>query len=222
MELKYSRHTYSYLALRRAVGLIGTLLPFVLMTGGVLVCCGLDVTQESISHFYYTCMRDVFVGALCAIALFMFLLQRLRQVGRLGRASGLSCRSLRRLVSYYGGWLGYLGGESPFWRRSSAVSDPIVLFTFSVHQKGFESYATEVDAERDLQNLRYHHGGLPCRHRHLSQLPEGRRIELQFRILGRDRGPCSVWCFLVHQRPNPVDGQLGAANGFNGRRLTTR
>ena len=31
-----------------------------------------EVIQESISHYYYTGMRDVFVGSLCAVALFMF------------------------------------------------------------------------------------------------------------------------------------------------------
>jgi len=31
-----------------------------------------DIIQESISHYYYTGMRNVFVGALCAVALFMF------------------------------------------------------------------------------------------------------------------------------------------------------
>ena len=68
---KYSRHTYSYLALRKAVGWIGILLPFALMLGGFLIFKE-EIIQESISHYYYTGMRDVFVGALCAVALFMF------------------------------------------------------------------------------------------------------------------------------------------------------
>lgn len=70
-EQKYTRHTYSYLALRKAVGWIGILLPFVLMFGVFLIFKG-EVIQASISHYYYTGMRDVFVGALCAVALFMF------------------------------------------------------------------------------------------------------------------------------------------------------
>ena len=68
---KYLRHTYSYLALRKAVGWIGMLLPFTLMLGVFLIFKG-EIIQESISHYYHTDMRDVFVGALCAIALFMF------------------------------------------------------------------------------------------------------------------------------------------------------
>ena len=70
IEDKYSRHTHSYLALRKAVGFIGMLLPFVLMCAYLFF--GEDITQSSISHYYYTGMRNVFVGSLCAVALFMF------------------------------------------------------------------------------------------------------------------------------------------------------
>jgi len=69
---KYKRHTYSYWALRKAVGWIGVLLPFVLVIGAILVFHENRNIQESISHYYHTDMRDVFVGALCAVALFMF------------------------------------------------------------------------------------------------------------------------------------------------------
>ena len=68
---KYSRHTYSYLALRKAVGFIGILLPFILMLGVVIIFKG-EIIQQSISHYYHTGMGDVFTGALCAVALFMF------------------------------------------------------------------------------------------------------------------------------------------------------
>jgi len=68
---KYLRHTYSYLALRKAVGWIGILLPFILMLGVFLIFKG-EIIQESISHYYHTGMGDVFVGALCAVALFLF------------------------------------------------------------------------------------------------------------------------------------------------------
>jgi len=63
--------SYSYLALRNAIGWIGILLPFVLMAGMVLIFNG-KVIQKTISQYYYTGMRDVFVGSICAIALFLF------------------------------------------------------------------------------------------------------------------------------------------------------
>jgi hypothetical protein len=68
---RYSRHTYSYMTLRKAVGWIGLLLPFVLMFGGFFIFKGKFV-ESSISYYYHTDMRDVFVGALCAVALFLF------------------------------------------------------------------------------------------------------------------------------------------------------
>lgn len=68
---KYTRHTHSYWALRKAVGWIGILLPFTLMIGVFVIFKG-NVIQESISHYYYTGMRDVFVGGICAVALFLF------------------------------------------------------------------------------------------------------------------------------------------------------
>ena len=70
-EKKPSGMTYSYLALRNAVGWIGIMLPFTLMLGVFLIYNG-DLTLVTISQYYYSGMRDIFVGALCAIALFLF------------------------------------------------------------------------------------------------------------------------------------------------------
>lgn len=68
---KYKTHTYSYLALRKAVGWIGILLPFVLLLGNTILFGG-NPNQPSVSLYYYTPMRDVLVGGLCAVALFLF------------------------------------------------------------------------------------------------------------------------------------------------------
>ncbi len=62
---------HSYLALRKAVGLIGILLPFVLMLGG-FICFKEEAILKNISLYYHSGMRDIFVGAICAIALFLF------------------------------------------------------------------------------------------------------------------------------------------------------
>ena len=59
----------SYLTLRRAVGIIGVALPFTLVLGKWLFQ-GWGI-QSSISAYYYTGMRDVFVGSLCAIGVFL-------------------------------------------------------------------------------------------------------------------------------------------------------
>lgn len=59
----------SYLGLRRAIGILGVALPFVLVVGKLaLQGPGLE---PSISDYYYTVMRNVFVGMLCAIGVFL-------------------------------------------------------------------------------------------------------------------------------------------------------
>ena len=58
----------SYLAVRRSIGVIGITLPFVLLIGAaVLDRIGV---QPTISDYYYTVMRNVFVGAMCANGVF--------------------------------------------------------------------------------------------------------------------------------------------------------
>src|SRR6266853_1706068 len=59
----------SYLGLRKAVGIIGLTLPFVLAFGRILLQ-GFGL-EGSISCYYYTDMGNVFVGSLCAIGVFL-------------------------------------------------------------------------------------------------------------------------------------------------------
>lgn len=59
----------SYLTLRKAIGVLGISLPFVLSFGALLIFK--IRIPESISDFYYTGMGDVFVGTLCAIGVFL-------------------------------------------------------------------------------------------------------------------------------------------------------
>ncbi|MGQ0839999.1 DUF998 domain-containing protein [Actinokineospora sp.] len=59
---------HSYLFLRRAVGLLGMALPVVLITGTLLAGGGL---LNSISGYYYSDLRDVYVGTMCAIGVFL-------------------------------------------------------------------------------------------------------------------------------------------------------
>ncbi len=60
---------FSYLVLRKTIGLLGASFPFVLFFGAVIIFqTGI---QSSISSYYYTGMGDVFVGTLCAIGFFL-------------------------------------------------------------------------------------------------------------------------------------------------------
>ena len=60
----------SYIGLRRAIGFSGLLLPMLLGPTGWLVF-GIDI-QDNLSSYYHTPMRDVFVGTLCALGIFLF------------------------------------------------------------------------------------------------------------------------------------------------------
>jgi hypothetical protein len=62
--------TVSYLFLRRAIGLIGALLPIVLPLGNCL-STGRWLLLPSVSSYYYSDMRNVFVGSLCAVGVFL-------------------------------------------------------------------------------------------------------------------------------------------------------
>ncbi len=61
----------SYLTLRRMVGILGVLLP-VLLAVGCFVLGSCTELRDSISDYYDTRMRDVFVGVLFVIGWFLF------------------------------------------------------------------------------------------------------------------------------------------------------
>ena len=71
----------SYMTLRRAVGWIGILLPVVLI-GYSLFFRKPSIFEPSISHYYYTGMGDVFVGALCVIGFMLFSYKGYKPKGR--------------------------------------------------------------------------------------------------------------------------------------------
>ena len=59
-----------YQTLRFLIGILGFLLPFVLAVGAAIL--DLSEIRESVSDYYYTSMRNVFVGILCIIAFMLF------------------------------------------------------------------------------------------------------------------------------------------------------
>ncbi len=83
----------SYLTMRKVIGWLGMLLPFVLLFGNYIInhinilnnkwfvvinndCIksysAVGSFKSSISHYYYTTMGEIFTGVLSAVALFMF------------------------------------------------------------------------------------------------------------------------------------------------------
>ena len=61
----------SYYNMRRAIGILGITLPLILLAGSSQFGGCKDV-QVSISTYYHTNMRNLFVGFNCAVALFLF------------------------------------------------------------------------------------------------------------------------------------------------------
>ena len=61
----------SFLTLRRTIGYLGIGLPLILVAGSAVIAnCG--QVQPSISAYYHTVMRDVFVAVISMIAIFLF------------------------------------------------------------------------------------------------------------------------------------------------------
>ena len=65
------RYVRSYLIMRVAVGALGIALPFILVLGEPLLFDGQPFPRGSLSAYYYSGMREVFVGTLCAIGVFL-------------------------------------------------------------------------------------------------------------------------------------------------------
>lgn len=61
----------SYYTMRRAIGILGISLPLILLAGAFFLG-GCKEVQYSISTYYHTNMRNIFVGFNCAVAFFLF------------------------------------------------------------------------------------------------------------------------------------------------------
>src|SRR4030042_3165209 len=61
----------SYITLRKTVGILAILFPVIIIVGSVIFgkC---DEILANLSTYYHTQMRNLYVGILCAIALFLF------------------------------------------------------------------------------------------------------------------------------------------------------
>ena len=66
-----SRYLRSYLIMRAMVGALGVALPFLLVFGDGFVFDGDPFVRGSLSSYYYSSAREVFVGTLSATAVFL-------------------------------------------------------------------------------------------------------------------------------------------------------
>lgn len=68
---KENKLVLSYITVRKLIGILGFLFPLILVLGSIIIG-GCKEIQNSISNYYHTNMRDVFVGYVCALSIFMF------------------------------------------------------------------------------------------------------------------------------------------------------
>ena len=68
---KSTPEAISFRTMRRAIGILGMALPVILFVWSVLLTGG-HFLLDSISSYYHTNVRDIFVGTLCAVSLFLF------------------------------------------------------------------------------------------------------------------------------------------------------
>lgn len=72
MQIKpiQNHNLYAYRRLRRAIGYLGIFLPTILVLLSLIKFFTTKI-QPSISHYYYTNLREIFTGTLCAVGLFL-------------------------------------------------------------------------------------------------------------------------------------------------------
>lgn len=61
----------SFMTIRKGIGLLGLLLPILLVAGLALIF-GEGRLEPSLSHYFYTRIGGVFVGTLCVVAFFLY------------------------------------------------------------------------------------------------------------------------------------------------------
>lgn len=84
----------SYMTLRKLVGLLGIILPFVLVIGAKLIFSNTSI-ESTISHYYHTGMRDVFVGFIVGIGMFFFCYKGPEKIdGVMGNLAGIFATGL--------------------------------------------------------------------------------------------------------------------------------
>lgn len=69
--IQHSNLVLSYMQLRKFIGILGFALPFVLVLGNMFIFNSSEL-ESSMSEYYHTSMRNIFVGSLFSIGTFFF------------------------------------------------------------------------------------------------------------------------------------------------------
>jgi hypothetical protein len=130
----------TFVLLRRAIGWIGTLLPIVVIVGDAAFSSG--PLPNSLSDYYYTPMRNILVGSLCVLGVFLLLYDVSVRVDRwITNAAGIGVLGVALLpgsppvphlttsqevignLHVFFASIAFLGLAATMWRFAYAVSD---------------------------------------------------------------------------------------------------
>ena len=130
----------TFLLLRTAIGWIGTLLPIVVIVGDAAFSSG--PLPNSLSDYYYTPMRNILVGALCVLGVFLLLYDVSVRVDRwITNAAGIGVLGVAFLpgsppvphlttsqevigdLHVFFAAIAFVGLSATMWRFAYAVSD---------------------------------------------------------------------------------------------------
>jgi hypothetical protein len=130
----------TFLLLRRAIGWIGTLLPIVVIAGDAAFSSG--PLPNSLSDYYYTPMRNILVGSLCVLGVFLLLYDVSVRVDRwITNAAGIGVLGVAFLpgsppvphlttsqevignLHVFFAAIAFVGLAATMWRFAYAVSD---------------------------------------------------------------------------------------------------
>ena len=208
----------SYLTLRKAVGYIGLLMPILVRVGA---CYFEQIpSNTSISAYYYTSMRDVFVGALAAIGVFLFCYRgpdtQDNVLTNIAGACAIAIGLLPTEPEYHPLILAKFPNiltdecyQKPWPTRLSHILCRRVLFDhqlpddLSLHEtQSTTHHEAKGNTKQDLHRVRHRDG-------HLHRPGRNHKIKglLQFDILAGNGGDSGIQYCLANKGPRDPEGQ---------------
>jgi hypothetical protein len=117
--------------IRRAIGYLGISLPIVLVIFSLIPFFNTPV-QSSISSYYYTNLREVLTGILCAVALFL-----IRYVGFKNRKFWLNANLLTNIAGFMALGIAFFPTNPDCWSQKIYTLVPVNMKLMGIIHYGF-------------------------------------------------------------------------------------
>jgi heme A synthase len=123
----------SYFLLRQLIGIIGILLPFILI-GGASLLSNCNEFQPSISHYYYSIMHIVFVGLLCLMGGFLITYRgKINFENIISNIAGFCAICVAIFPTNFNGFRGVGGNNCQFICLTTANNDMVPAYIGKIH-----------------------------------------------------------------------------------------